>query len=129
MTVRELNQYRFLVGEIKYLERKINEQKATVSVRGSLPEYPYILQNRTLEGIPASASDIVSKYCAAKLRAEQELDKLIDYITGIPNSQIRQIFRLRFIDGCKWNTVADIIGGGNTEASMKMTVVRYLRKN
>lgn len=53
MTVKELNQYRFLLGEIKYLERKINEQKVTVSAQGSAPEYPYILQNHTLEGIPA----------------------------------------------------------------------------
>lgn len=129
MTVKELNQYRFLLGEIKYLERKINEQKATVSVQGSSPEYPYILQNHTLEGIPACASGIVTKYCTARLRAEQELDKLIDYITDIPDSQIRQIFNLRFIDGYKWNTVADIVGGGNTEASMKMSVARYLQKN
>ena len=129
MTVKELNQYRFLLGEIKYLERKINEQKVTVSVQGSAPEYPYIPQNHTLEGIPACASGIVTKYCTARLRAEQELDKLIDYITDIPDSQIRQIFNLRFIDGYKWNTVADIVGGGNTEASMKMSVARYLQKN
>ena len=129
MTVKELNQYRFLLGEIKYLERKINEQKATVSVQGSSPEYPYILQNHTLEGSPACASGIVTKYCTARLRAEQELDKLIDYITDIPDSQIRQIFNLRFIDGYKWKTVADIVGGGNTEASMKMAVTRYLQKN
>ncbi len=129
MTVKELNQYRFLVGEIKYLERKINEQKVTVSVQGSSLEYPYILQNHTLEGVPASASGIVTKYCTAKLRAEQELDKLIDFISSISESQTRQIFNLRFIDGYKWNTVADIIGGGNTEASMKMTVARYLQKN
>ncbi len=129
MTVKELNQYRFLIGEIKYLERKINEQKATLSVQGSAPEYPYILQNRTLEGIPASAAGIVTKYCAAKLRAEQELDKLIDYITDIPDSQIRQIFNLRFIDGYKWNTVADIVGGGNTEDSVRMAVIRYTQKN
>ena len=129
MTVKELNQYRFLLGEIKYLERKINEQKVTVSVQGSAPEYPYILQNHTLEGIPACASGIVTKYRTARLRAEQELDKLIDYITDIPDSQIRQIFNLRFIDGYKWNTVADIVGGGNTEDSIKKAVYRYLCKN
>jgi hypothetical protein len=129
LTVKELNQYRFLVGEIKYLERKINAQKLTVSVQGSSPEYPYIMQNHTLEGIPASASGIVTKYCTAKLRAEQELDKLIDYITDIPDSQIRQIFSLRFIGGYKWNTVADIVGGGNTEDSIKKAVYRYLCKN
>lgn len=129
MTVKELNQYRFLLGEIKYLERKINEQKVTVSVQGSSPEYPYILQNHTLEGIPACASGIVTKYCAARLRAEQELDKLIDYITDIPDGQTRQIFELRYEDGESWTSIALIIGGKNTPEGLRKKHDRYLRKN
>lgn len=52
--------------------------------------------------------------------------RLEKYIASIPESFIRQIFRLRFIDGRSWNAVARKMGGGNTADACRKSVIRYL---
>ncbi len=48
------------------------------------------------------------------------------FINGIPDDQARLIFRLRFLRGLSWGEVAAIIGGGNTENSVKKVCYRHL---
>lgn len=50
------------------------------------------------------------------------------FIDGIADAQTRIIFRLRFLRGLSWKTVADYIGGRNTEQGVKMICYRYLEK-
>lgn len=55
--------------------------------------------------------------------------RLEKYISSIPESYIRQIFRLRFVDGRSWNAVARKMGGGNTASSVKMACYRYIKSS
>ncbi len=65
-----------------------------------------------------------------KLRScMDELYRLTRFIEDIPDSQIRQIFTLRYVEGLSWGQVANQIGGGNTEDGVRMTHNRYLIKN
>ena len=41
---------------------------------------------------------------------------------------MRRIISLRVVDGLSWNKVADYIGGGNTEGSVKMAFQRFMEK-
>jgi predicted nuclease with TOPRIM domain len=51
---------------------------------------------------------------------------LNQFFNTIENSQTRLIFQLRFLRGCTWHEVAAIVGGRNTEASIKSVCYRYL---
>ena len=50
------------------------------------------------------------------------------FLTTITDSRMRRIINLRFIDGLSWNNVADKIGGGNTEDSIRMAFNRFMEK-
>ena len=40
----------------------------------------------------------------------------------------KTVFRLRFERGLAWKTVAAVMGGGNSENSVKSACYRYLKK-
>ena len=57
--------------------------------------------------------------------AEKE-KPVIAWIGAIDDDQTRLIFRLRFIRCLAWKEVADVLRGGNTEASVKNICYRYI---
>lgn len=65
------------------------------------------------------------------LRAEiaEEEARITEYIDTIRDGHIRTIFRLRFIRCLTWNKVARVVGGGNTEDSVKKVCYRYIDAN
>lgn len=58
----------------------------------------------------------------------ETLNKVEEFITSIDDSRMRRIIALRIIDGLSWNKVADKIGGGNTEDSVKKSFYRFMEK-
>lgn len=58
----------------------------------------------------------------------ETLNQVEEFIASIDDSRMRRIINLRFIDGLSWNKVADHIGGGNTEGSIKMAFQRFMEK-
>ena len=61
-----------------------------------------------------------------KLEIEQKKNDVEEYIASIDDSRMRRIVNMRFIDNLSWNQVADRIGGGNTEGSVKMAFQRFM---
>lgn len=51
---------------------------------------------------------------------------ILPFIKSIDDDQTRLIFRLRFIRGLTWKEVAAVVGGRNSEDSVKMVCYRYL---
>ena len=51
---------------------------------------------------------------------------IMPFIQGIDDDQTRMIFRLRFLRGLTWKEVAAVVGGRNSEESVKMVCYRYL---
>lgn len=80
----------------------------------------------TLARCVAEIIDLNAIIAAKQQQCIHERNRLERYIADIPDSLTRQIFTLRFINGLTWYQVAMYIGGGNTEASVKMTCYRYL---
>lgn len=60
---------------------------------------------------------------------ELECERLKAYIEAIPDSQTRQIFKLKFAAGLSWRGTASKIGGGNTAEGVRKRVYRYLKSN
>lgn len=73
----------------------------------------------------ADMREIITRREAAVARSEV---MVAAYIQTIEDSLTRMIFRLRFIHGMAWKEVAAAIGGGNTEAGIKMVCYRYIAR-
>ena len=58
----------------------------------------------------------------------KKTNEVEEFITGIGDSRMRRIINLRFLENLSWNKVADRIGGGNTEGSVKMAFQRFMEK-
>lgn len=77
----------------------------------------------------AEIADLRSIIDANIRRCWQEMRRLSRYISTVEDSQMRQILTLRYIECLTWNQVADAIGGGNTEDSVRMAHNRFLSQN
>ena len=58
-----------------------------------------------------------------------ERNRLERYIATVEDSLVRQILRLRYINGLSWVAVANHIGGNNTDVSVQMQINRFLKRN
>lgn len=58
----------------------------------------------------------------------ETLNQVEEFITSIEDSRMRRIVTLRFVDNLSWCKVADRIGGGNTEDSVKKSFYRFMEK-
>lgn len=93
------------------------------------------LENATLEIIELQnvikTKKALRNDCALTIQAKQmlcltERNKLERYIADIPESLIRMIFTLRFINGLPWAQVSAHIDAKTTEDSVKKMCYRYL---
>ena len=137
-----LIQYVNLQREAKDLKRRVAkvrnkleelEKGGTVldSVRGSRPDGT--IGSIRIEGFPSAEynrnKESLKRYVRRLEKTKSDLlDMLSDleeYISGIPDSHLRLIIRLRVIDGKTWRQVANEIGGNNTEDGVRMTFKRF----
>ena len=70
----------------------------------------------------------------ARISARQTLiilerDRLEQYIETVPDSNLRQVFTLRFVNGLPWEQVAAGMGAGFLADTVRKACYRYLRKN
>ena len=66
--------------------------------------------------------------CELEMELLETLNDVEEFIASIKDSHIRRIVNLRVVDNLSWNKVADRIGGGNTEGSVKMAFQRFMEK-
>ncbi len=131
MTLKELSQLYWLGREIERDEERLAELRASLGAVGAaeysgMPKSPS--PDNRLELCIAEIVDLEAIIRAKITQCIHERNRLERYIAGIPDSLTRQIFTLRFINGLSWVQVAHGVGGGNTEASVKMICYRYLKR-
>ena len=98
MTIEQLKQYRDLKNEIADLEQRIENAIVMDSVQGSDTEFPHILHSVKLEGVPNDDNTYRVQLLEAKLKCKALFNEINDFINSIEDSQLRRIFRYRFID-------------------------------
>lgn len=138
MTKKELSQLRYLSSEIELLKRQIEDAEYAIEVasdvvEGSNHEWPYEPRKFHIEGVTIPDYEDRVRRLKRKLerRTEELMDKreeLEDYIATVPDSLIRQILTLRYVNGLSWAQVAAHIGGGNTADSVRKLHSRFLGK-
>lgn len=128
MTLAELNAHLALVQELQKAEELL-QGLWNAAVPGA----------QKLDGMPraSSVSDKVGTLGVEIADMETKRDALVEqiarseenvaaWIAGIEDNTTRLVFRLRFIRGMPWKIVATVLGGRNSEDSVKSICYRYL---
>lgn len=142
MTREKLEQYTDLRKEIEEVKEKIKkteyeieriEQEGTVKdkVMGGLGG----IQSFKIEGYPtqqlsrkrALLYNRKATLASLEMEASETLNEIEEFIASVDDSRMRRIINLRYIENLSWNRVADKIGGGNTEDSIRMAFNRFLK--
>lgn len=141
-----LIQYTDLQQEIKYLSKKIDDlknerikneaKKKHDMVRASSKEFPYVEHNVHIEGLTSTSEMFLNSKINAEIRKlESRYENLLhatndvlDFIESIEDSHMRMIITYRIIENYSWGQVADAMGGGNTEDSVRKAFVRFIEK-
>lgn len=138
-----LIQYSDLQEEIKEVRKRIDqterqieriEQEKTVcdKVRGGegglqsfkIEGFPYPEYSRKKTLLYSGKATLTS----LEMELLETLNKVEEFIASVSDSRMRRIINLRFIEGLSWNKVADRIGGGNTEDSIRMAFNRFMER-
>ena len=119
MDKEELGKYRALKREAEQLEDRINKLCAKSDdihvvkekVKASSPVFPYTEHRASVKMSLPEAADRISRlmriYEQRKAEAEEAMLRIEQYISSITDSEIRQIFQMRFIDGLKLSEIAE----------------------
>lgn len=75
----------------------------------------------------ASLADLRDRMARRRLDCMEELGRLYAFIDDLPDSQLRQIFAARYIDGLSWQNVARRIGETDEQVPRRLHN-RALRK-
>ncbi|HWT74505.1 MAG TPA: hypothetical protein VN258_07265 [Mobilitalea sp.] len=113
MTEYELSQYRAIKNEIEDLSFRIKRLEemgvpmVSDRVKGSSKHFPYIEKHFYITGVDTEANERRKKWInELQRKRNSKLEELLemecqihDYIYTIPDSEIRQIFIFRYVDG------------------------------
>ena len=139
MTKEELKQYRKLVKEITYLEKELNKlydkpvQEIAGKVQASAPEYPCIRKSVSVQMFEPKANAARRKTIAIledrKRRCEKTKLEIERYIDKIKDSELRLIFRMRYVQGKKLKEIADALNQDLSGIGKKITAHLQLSNN
>lgn len=128
MTLQELNQYFRLLEQFNKACGLLDSLEGSVApgspVLNGLPGAPGYGDN--VGKLAVEITDMRARVEFLRSEVERKRREIEHYISSIPEDHIRLIFRLRFLRGLTWGEVAAIIGGGNTENSVKKICYRHL---
>lgn len=128
MTLNELNGLRHIDAEIKDIEEQLEELRTEAeSCTAKLDDMPKNSGVSDKVGrLACEIADYTTLLEETKAERTKKSREIHAYIVNIENDYIRRVFYLRFVRGLTWAKVAERIGGGNTEDSVKKIVARYI---
>ncbi|GAA0763820.1 hypothetical protein SDC9_83104 [bioreactor metagenome] len=127
MDKEKLKRYRRLLSELELLKRqleKIEPEFVMDSVNGSDTEFPYTQHKMHIEGYDLESYRKkvarLNKRIVSKMNElVEEKDSLIEFIYNIEDSEIRQIFIYRYMDGLTWKEIGDKMNFATSTIRMK----------
>lgn len=128
VTLQDLKDLRYIQGEITALAEREREIVHRMTYAASVPAAARVKgdDGRTGEERYRDALEQVQEsLCQRRLALAEKEVAVMAYIGSVPDSLLRQILTLRFVDGHSWTAVAHRIGGGNTEESVKKAFYRF----
>ena len=110
--IERLSQLRHLKREVDELSQRIGELEER-AMGGSARPMGMLRSGRLDDRVAraaASLADLRDRMARRRLDCLEELGRLYAFIDDLPDSQLRQIFAARYIDGLSWQNVAWRIG-------------------
>lgn len=123
-----------VIEKIQKLEKQIEKIEKDGNVVDKVRGGEGGLQSFKIEGFPYPEYSKKKTLLYARkdilIKLEMELSETLNnvetFIASVKDSHIRRIISLRIIDGLSWNKVADRIGGGNTDDSVRKAYDRFM---
>lgn len=130
-TIQELKRVQYLKKEIETLSQILKEFKSSSLVGVKL----YYGKELCVHRRDSKIENRICKIETLKTEIEEKIaelqklySKILHWIFSIDDALIRLIFEEKYLNCRTWNQVADIVGGMNTEYSVKKMAYRYLEK-
>lgn len=128
MTLEDLNQHLELVNELKkakdMLQSLWNAAYPGGQVLTGMPHAPGVKDK--IGDLAADIADLETEIEQMQKQVDESAKGVMAFISTIPDVQTRMIFKIRFCRGYEWKQVARVLGGGNSEASVKSAAYRYI---
>lgn len=130
LTKEELSRYYYLDKELRHDYEKIIELETQLThITQMLSDMPKgRADNNKREEILDELTKRKQLYLDKVVVAEQEKNKILQYINGINDPLTRLIIQYRCIDLLSWTKVAHCVGGNNTSDSVRMMFSRHIQK-
>ncbi len=129
MTLRELSKYYKLHERLERNREMLSSLSAAAGpgaqVLTGMPHATSVSDK--VSDLVIEMEDLKERISCLEAECIQEKENLERYVGTIRDDQTRLVFRLRFLHCMTWAQVADIIGGHNTEKSVKNICYRYLK--
>lgn len=139
MDKKELEQYCKLKKEIGYLQGRLNRlyrrdiPVVAGKVQASERYYPCIRKHVSVQMYEPEANDKLNKVIAIleerQRRCNEKMLEIERYIDGIGDSELRQIFEMRYIEGMKLREIADKVNLDLSVVGKKITSYIEFAKN
>lgn len=95
-------------------DRKDSVPEVMGKVTGSSSDFPYTEVRTTVRMTDPIKIDVLNKLTRAKENRRDEVNKLVleieQYIAAIPDSTVRQLFELVFVDGTTYERAGEQVG-------------------
>lgn len=128
MTLDELNRHLDLITELKkaqdMLQSLWNAAYPGGQVLTGMPHAPGVKDK--IGDLAIEIADLESDIADLEARVSASEKPVKEFISNIQDIQTKMVFRLRFCRGYQWKEVARVLGGGNSEESVKKVCYRYL---
>lgn len=136
-----LSQYSSLRQEIEELRQKIKKNEQQIQrieqdgrVCDKVKGGEGGIQSFKIEGFPHPQYEhqktlLYSRKAtliSLEIKLAEMLNEIEAFIASVKDSHMRRIINLRIIENLSWNEVADCIGGGNTEDSVRKAFSRFI---
>lgn len=130
MTKQELSQLYYLNREIEHLKIRIEElEVASTSTSSVITGMPHVMGIGDKVGkYAAEISDLKELLDLNLKKCFYELNRLNRYIASVEDSEIRMILSLRYVNGLKWEEVANSINMYASGDSIRKIHDRFLKK-
>ena len=128
MTRKELEQIYYLHRELRMWEQELERLRGRSLVQLPQPNASHgsAAADKVAERGNRTA-DLERLITAKREEIQQQRDKAVAYIYGIPDSLTRQIVYYRCVSLFGWRRVAYEVGGYNTEENVRQIYSRFMR--
>lgn len=130
MTLNELKELDLLRRELVDLKNRRQRTKGHpyAVVHGSRSEFPYTPTTFIVSGAEKYADDTRRLQDACAKKIAKKISEIEQWIASVDSSYIRQIIKLKYVDGLTWPAVSMRMGTHGDGTTERNALVRYCEK-